>query len=368
MTAEKNISFLVPGLGSMGGSVRVATQIANRLVETHNVSMISCAPFEQVAFPVDERIETFSLNITGGRLRERVSLARDPLTRILKSLNAEVLFGIGTYETLMSVLPCRKTKTTLVFCDHGALANQWNDKQMRVISLLDALFSKKTVVLTDRSHADYQRLLRIPARKLRRIHNWIPAELVANAGEYQADSKKLLWAGRLDKEKGVDHLLDIAARVLPSHPDWVWDVYGEEVMSADGFDARKAAFVAGISDQLRFMGKVDNLYSLYREYGICTLTSYREGLPLVLLEARANKLPLISFDVITGPADIIDDEIDGFLVPCYDCEEYARKLSLLMSDVNLRMRMSQAGEESLQLFSEEHILKQWLSLLAELGA
>ena len=364
---RKKVSFIVPSLGNMGGSVRVATQIANALADRYHVSVISCSPFSQVAFPLNESVRIFSLDIQGGRLRERVSLARKPLCDILGQEGVDVLFGIGTYETLMAIMPCRSRGVELIFCDHGALANQWNDKQMRIIRFLDALFSAKTVVLTERSLSDYRNLLHIPKRKTMRIPNWIPSCLLSNDNSYDLSSKKLLWAGRLDKEKGVDHLVDIAERVLPNHPEWVWDVYGEEVMSSGGFDVRREIELRGLGSQLRLMGKVDNLYDIYSRYAVCTLTSYREGLPLTLLEGKACKLPLISFDVTTGPADIIEDKLNGFLVKPYDCATYADRLSELMSDESLREHMSRNSVVGLEDYCEEKVLAQWEELIEEAG-
>ena len=366
-STKPQIAFIVPGLGNMGGSVRVAINMANRLIERYRVAMISCTPFDQPAFPVAEGITLHTCASGDGRLREQVARMEAPLTELLGQIKPAVLFGIGTYESLMAIKPCRANKVKLVFCDHGALINQWADKQMRVIRFLCSFFAAKTVVLTTQSYNDYRKLLHRPARKMQVIANWIPQEMRERPVDYRAASKRALWAGRLDKEKGVDHLIDIAARVLPAHPDWTWDVYGA-VVSGGSIDVVAAIEEAGIKDQLRLMGRVDNMYDIYDDYAICTLTSYREGLPLTLLEGQARALPLISFDVNTGPRDIIHDGEDGFLIPCYDCEAYAEKLGQMMDDQALLERMSARANETVDRFSEEAVYAQWLQLLKELGA
>lgn len=363
-----SVCFLVPGLGSMGGSVRVAVQLANRLSERFSVSIVSCAPFDEPAFSVDNDIALRSLGIEGGRIRERVRAARKPLSSLLREMRPRVLFGIGTYETLMAIVPCRNEHVKLVFCDHGALMNQWSDKQMRAVRFLDSHLSARTVTLTRRSLEDYHKRLCVPRRKLSCIPNWIPCELAGREHVYHTDSKKIIWAGRLDKEKGVDHLLDIAERVLPAHPDWTWDVYGERVMDDDGIDVDGRIVRSGLSGKLRLMGRVDNLYDLYGEYAIGTLTSYREGLPLTLLEGKACGLPLISFDVTTGPSEIIEDGVDGYLVQPYDCEAYANLLEKMMNDGGLREEMSLHALRSVRAFDEEAIYGRWVKLIEELGA
>ncbi len=403
------VCFLVPNLGNMGGSVRVAVQLANALSEDRDVSIVSCMHYDAPAFPVDSRIRCFDASIGQGRIREMVARAKTILPPIIEQTGCKLVFGIGTYETLMAVKPCRSLGIPLVFCDHGALINQWDDKQMRMVRLLCALFSKKTVTLTQRSLEDYARLLHIPRKRLQCIPNAIPKQMrmvrllcalfskktvtltqrsledyarllhiprkrlqcIPNAipaqitdvpHAYDASAKKLLWAGRLDKEKGVDHLVAIAAKVLPRHPDWVWDVFGETVMTDGGFDVRAAIEEAGIGSQLVLRGRVDNMFELYDRYAICTLTSYREGLPLVLLEGMGCGLPLISFDVNTGPSDIIEDGVNGRLVSCYDVDEYADKLSAMMGDAALLQRMSDASLAAAGRFSEVEVVQAWRAL------
>lgn len=93
------------------------------------------------------------------------------------------------------------------------------------------------------------------------------------------------------------------------------------------------------------------------------LPSYREGLPLVLLEAKANKLPLVSFDCIAGPNEIITDGENGLLIDCYDKEMMARKICDLIESDSLRKRFSDNWLLNVEKFQKEKILKVWLDLI-----
>ena len=59
------------------------------------------------------------------------------------------------------------------------------------------------------------------------------------------------------------------------------------------------------SDKVILKGETRNVASVYKQGAIFVLTSCREGLPLVLLEAKANHLPCVSFDIVSGPNEII---------------------------------------------------------------
>ena len=69
----------------------------------------------------------------------------------------------------------------------------------------------------------------------------------------------------------------------------------------------------GLREQLILAGISNRLEEIYSQAAFLVLPSYREGMPLVLLEAKCFKLPLISFDIITGPGEIIQNSVNGFL-------------------------------------------------------
>ena len=111
------------------------------------------------------------------------------------------------------------------------------------------------------------------------------------------------------------------------------------------------------------MGLVNDIYERYKDYAIYVLPSYREGLPLVLLEAKANRLPVVSFDCVTGPREIITDGVDGFLIDCYNKQTMANKILDLIESNDLRIKMSKNSYINLDKFSKEKILNQWIELI-----
>ena len=93
------------------------------------------------------------------------------------------------------------------------------------------------------------------------------------------------------------------------------------------------------------------------------MTSRYEGLPMVLLEAKANKLPIVSFDCETGPSEIVRNDIDGYLVESGNVEALAEKIMLLIERADIRKRFSEHSQENLGKFSKSEIMKQWYALI-----
>lgn len=362
------VGIFVSSLQDMGGAIRVAVSLANRMVEDYDVTVFELTGHERTAFPCDGRIGIVSLHSREERIRGRVGEMKAKFADAFKDHPVDVMLGIGSEETAVAIMPCRKAGVALAYCDHGAIVNQLDSKSTTILRYLCARFCPMTVSLTEQNAKDYRERFRISPKRVVTIPNWIPRELLDTAKRCDVSAKRILWAGRLDREKGVDHLFEIAKRVLPDHPDWVWDVYGSAVLGTDDFDLAKAVDEAGLSSQVRLCGVYDDVRDVFPQYSIGTLTSYREGLPLFLLEGSAFGMPLVSFDVDTGPRDIIRDGESGRLVEPYDCDAFAAALSEMMDDGDMRARMSAAALERAEAFSEDSIYRLWRELIDRLGS
>lgn len=357
------VGLFLSSLQDMGGAIRVAVSLANRLCADYEVTIIEHVTHENCAFDLDPRITVVSLNSQAHRFREQFTQLRKPLTKALKEAKLDVLFGICFEESVIALMPCRASKTKLVFCDHGALVNQLDDKTTTLLRNIASRFCDKTVVLTNQTKSDYHRLLHVPDHRLEVIPNWVSNELL-EVEPCDVQVKRALWAGRLDHEKGVDHLLEIARLVMPAHPDWVWDVWGASVLDGeDVFDLAKELKKEGLDNQVILRGRYARTQDVFPHYALATLTSYREGLPVFFLEAMAYGMPMLSFDVDTGPRDLIMAGVSGYLIEPYNCQQYAERMGKLMDDVDLRLSFGAAAKRAAQNFSEDAVYAKWTTLI-----
>ena len=89
------------------------------------------------------------------------------------------------------------------------------------------------------------------------------------------------------------------------------------------------------------------------------MTSRFEGLPMVLLEAQACGLPIVSFNCPEGPADIINDGIDGYLIDDFNNEELIERVAEVANNDELRKQMGARAHKRSDRFSEKEMLKKW---------
>lgn len=155
-------------------------------------------------------------------------------------------------------------------------------------------------------------------------------------------------------------LVDVAEQVLPRHPDWQWLILGE---GEDRPMLEEKIARAGIGKQLILKGRVPDTDSYYRQSAFFVLTSRFEGLPMVLLEAKAYGLPIVSFDCPTGPSEIIEDALNGNLVRPDDISGMAESVNRLIEDRAIRERYALHAGDGDGRFAKETIIDQWKTLL-----
>ena len=110
-----------------------------------------------------------------------------------------------------------------------------------------------------------------------------------------------------------------------------------------------------------------DIFDKYLEHSMLLLTSCYEPFGLVLPEAMSCGLPVISFDCPYGPADIISDGVDGFLIKNRNINDYVEKICFLIENENIRIKMGQEGILSSQRFKASNIMPQWIQLFNQLS-
>ena len=146
--------------------------------------------------------------------------------------------------------------------------------------------------------------------------------------------------------------------------DWRLDVYG---------DGDRTPYEQLIDDlkinrkSCQLHGRTDDVEKEYCNSSIFVLSSRFEGFGMVLTEAMACGLPVVSFDCPWGPRSIITDGEDGLLVENGNVEALASSLSKLMSDEILRQSISKAGLKNVRRFSIDYVADQWRRLFESLN-
>ena len=174
---------------------------------------------------------------------------------------------------------------------------------------------------------------------------------------YDPQSRRVIAVGRLDYQKGFDRLLDAWALIPAAiREGWSLDIFGQGEWESI---LREQAVRLGIADSARINRPTGRIFDEYARSAFLAMSSHFEGLPMVMIEAMACGLPVVSFDYPCGPKDIIREGENGLLVPEGNIDALASAMARMMSDEVLRSVMSVKTAEIQQVYSEEVVMQLW---------
>ena len=169
-------------------------------------------------------------------------------------------------------------------------------------------------------------------------------------------NKRVIAVGRYVYQKGFDLLLQAWSKIEKQIPDWELTIYGmgdrtpyESMIDSLQIDRNRC----------HLYGPTEDIKHEYLSSSLFVFSSRFEGFGMVLIEAMACGLPVVSFDCPCGPKDIVSDEEDGVLVENGNVSELADHMISLMEDDERRKSMSKNALKNVQRYKIEQIARQW---------
>ena len=345
-----NICFIEGDMSRKGGTEKMTALIANRFCEDNNVSIISLMFSEdKILFELDNRVQHIIVPKSEGKLSivKQISF----IHKFIKSDKIDWVINVDIGSAMFGVLAAFFTKAKVVTWEHSNFYNNWGSKIFPFIRKFAVKHSDALVVLTETDKKNYTDNLKIKK----------PIYVISNPIEktehiYPVESKTIISVGHLIPIKGFDYAIKSSAVLLHNHPDWKWVIYG------DGSERAKLEELIkdnALENNVFLPGVTANISDEYKKAAIYVMTSKMEGLPMVLLEAKSYGLPIVSFDIMTGPRDIIRDSVNGYLVSYGNTEELIEKISRLMNSDELRMSFSDNSSLDMEKFDFDEIIKKW---------
>ncbi len=170
----------------------------------------------------------------------------------------------------------------------------------------------------------------------------------------------ILGVGTLKREKGFDLLLQAYARISQGFPDWRVAILGEGPERATLLRLRDEL---GLRGRVEFPGRVRDVENWMARAGLVVQPSRFEGFPNTVLESMGMGAVVVSADCSAGPAEMIDDGVNGRLVPVEDVAALTRVMAELMAQPDLRSRLGREAMKVRERFRQESIMAQWEALL-----
>ncbi len=181
-------------------------------------------------------------------------------------------------------------------------------------------------------------------------------------------TKEIPVSQRLSKIKQLDHIINAIVRLHQEFPQVTLDIYGY----SDSWNKNQTASALkslvkenNAESYINFVGYCDDLSAAYEHAQAEILTSYYEGFAMAVLEAQGHGCPVVSYDINYGPADIIDDQQSGKLIPPNDQEALYQQLRKLLEDPQLAKKYAQHAQKAAQKYHFDHVAKKWQKLISD---
>ena len=384
------IRYVLHNAYGTGGTIRTVFNQANAMCGAHDVEIASVyRTREKPVFALDGRVRLVSLTDlrdngsrwtdpqgTNSRFVRKTRRLPNPLphrydfrykrwdpvvdARLVRYFRAEpdgVLVTTRPGLNLMSAwfAPSRLVRVAQDHMNLGTYKPGLRSAILRAYPRLDAV-----TVLTEADLAAYRDALG-GAVRLERIPNGIPPRAAPpDAGR----GRTVIAAGRLTPQKGFDLLVEAFHRVHERHPDWELAVFGEGRLRPQLTEQIKAL---GLGGHVHLRGVTRQLDRELAKASVFALSSRFEGLPMVLLEAMDSALPVVAFDCPTGPAEVVEDGVNGLLLPREDTAALAEGLCRLIEDEELRVSMGRAARKTSSRYAIPAVAQSWERLFTDLA-
>lgn len=363
MSDKLNVCFYSGDITNSGGTERVAIIIMNELnkLDKFNVSVLSLVEKEKDPFfQIDKSIPRYTIydHVVRG-----ITHIGGIINRTRKTINEhkiDVLIDIDGILEMYTIPTKLFTKVKIVSWEHYNFYQHPVVPYRKYTRKMAARWADAIVTLTEEDKGYYTSNLNVKC-PIQCIYN--PVIWKENSGEYALDSKIILSAGRLTYQKGFDILVDVASLFLKDYPDWKWIVLG------DGEDRQileDKAKENGLDEQLLFPGNVNNIDEYYAKAAMFVMTSRFEGLPMTLLETKPFKLPIVSFNCKTGPKELIQDGVNGYLVEEGNNQAMMKRISRLIENENERKQFSENAKLDMSKFDLTQIVEDWDDLILKI--
>lgn len=352
-----------------GGIERVIADKANAFsdITGYEVAILTLDQGEHlIPFKFNDRVVYRDLGICYHRvyklpffkkIREKSRLKKliaQKTSEFIESFHPDVVIGINNKYLDFIVKICRMNKLPLVIESHADYSGLYFSGFSYIKRWRDNYHFKKAdaiVALTKGSAEEWSAY----NRNVVCIPNIVKLNETGRYSDY--NSKRIIFVGRFEPQKGLPNLLKIWHLVHSRHKDWFLDMYGEGSLH-DYFNSEISQHPDNLNVVLH--KPTSDIIDKYIGSSMLVVTSEFEPFGLVIPEAMSCGLPVVSFDCNYGPAEIITDGKDGFLIKPKDINDFADKICRLIEDNEMRKSMGLNAIITSKRYAPENIIPIWI--------
>lgn len=356
----KNICFLISKISNGGGTERVSSVIANKLSKDNNVYFFNLIGEAASFFPLEKTIEIFSLNLAENSTKINFLKIILYLRNFLREKQISTLIVVDSISINFSYFSTLGLRVNHICWEHFNFNQNLGVRFRDLGRLLAARFCDHIVVLTEYDRKIWLENIRNIKSHIINIPNPV-SFVLPNENELKLRNHIFLAVGRLVPEKGFDKLIMIWSNFIKFYPNYILKIVGK---GPELENLKKLAYLTDCESSIFFHDETKNIVEYYNSSSYLCVSSEFEGFGLVILEAMACGLPIISFDCEYGPKLLVDSFKNGLLIKLDDYDEYFKGLCTLVNLTDEEyVKMSQESIKKAYQFSPDIILTEWNNII-----
>ena len=365
--------YFIPFLSAKGGQERTLIDKANYLIDHgHEVMFVTFENDGAVAYPLDYRAQHQDVDC------HFFTVYRVPVwKRLIAALNMKKLFRhrmrqiVDDYkpDVIVAAVPLIECflgdliqvagRIPVVIESHLARGHEAIKFGMTE-RLIYSLFS------TDRAISRTRLLIALTegdAALWRKVHHNV--QIIPNPvtnypkslPNVVKDKKRIIAVARFSPQKRFDRLVDAFAKISAKYPGWYVEIFGGS--TAEGREnLMRYISSKGLNDSIHINPPTGDIYTEYQRSQFFVLSSDFEGFGLVIVEAMACGIPVVSTDCPYGPSEIIEDGKTGLLAKM-DTKDLAEKMEWMITHEEERIAMGIAARQAVARYRKETIMPRW---------
>jgi glycosyltransferase involved in cell wall biosynthesis len=344
-----------------GGAERTVAYLSNYFVK-QGIDVDLLLYGERGFYELDERINIEYISESNKRknIFQRIKLVLKRfinLRKYVKKNKPDIIFCMLS-PAVFYALPFKR-KTIIITSERS---NPRNLKSKWKIFIRKFLFKKADGVVfqTERAKNFYRDIIKDKGVV---IPNAIGNEYVYKVPMTEEREDKISAMGRIANEKDYPTLLKAFSIVTERHPQFILEIFG-------GGSAEKLLELAqelGIREKVFFKGAHPDALLKIADSKCYVLSSISEGMPNALMEAMAIGLPCVSTDCPNGPAELIEDGVNGLLVPVGDEKAMAKAILKMIEDEEFAKKCGENAAKIKETHSVEINAKRYLDYFVKLN-
>ena len=353
-----------------GGSERVMSNIASFLAEKgHRVILVTQYRYPD-EYTVDGRVKRIILENTenGSGLFSRLAgfVRRIAgLRTVWKREKPDVILSFIGKNNIMAVISSLGLGIPAAVSVRSDPAAEYDSAGLRKAAFSAFRRAAAVIVMTNRCKEFFPPYLQ---SKLRVLPNPISEEFLTDTADPAAGGRprRIAAVGRVDENKHHRRMIDAFSAIADEFPDTVLTIYGSGELLEP---LREYAASLPAADRIFLPGQTADIKGSISGASLFLLCSDFEGIPNALLEAMALGIPSIATDCpCGGPADIIEDGINGLLIPVGDEKALTEAMRKVLGNKELSDRLSEEAQKVRERFEPSLILSMWEKTLMDLAA